>query len=33
MQTAAVPPYFDVRTVSKSAGVDYISAALDDEQR
>jgi quinol monooxygenase YgiN len=33
MQTAAVPPYFDVRLVSKSAGVDYISAALDDEKR
>lgn len=33
MQTAAVPPYFDVRIVAKSAGVDYISAALDDEPR
>ena len=33
MQTAAVPPYFDVRLVSRSAGADYISAALDDEPR
>jgi quinol monooxygenase YgiN len=31
MQTAVVPPYFDVRIVSRSSGVDYISAALEDE--
>ena len=30
MQTAAVPPYFDVRVVARASGLDYITAALDD---